>query len=61
MSPWDDCICGHTFTEHDTDDGGCAINSCPCPWFDLDRDCPECGGLSYGCNHPMASESETAA
>jgi hypothetical protein len=49
MTPWDECICGHSHAEHDTDDGGCAVDTCPCPWFDADHDCPHCGGLGYGC------------
>jgi hypothetical protein len=51
MSPWDECICGHTLAEHDTDDGGCAVSFCPCPWFDRDTDCLQCGVLAYGCEH----------
>jgi hypothetical protein len=57
MSPWDECICGHVQADHhaeDPDEGGCAVPSCPCPWFDHDPTCKRCG-LAYGCVCPKAA------
>lgn len=52
MSPWDECVCGHDRSEHGADpDGadGCVIAECPCPWFDRNPSCEQCGSW-YGCD-----------
>ena len=56
LTPWDECICGHAYAEHDPDHDqpGCLIDGCPCPWFDHQPSCTACG-LVYGCACPAVA------
>ncbi len=58
MSPWDECICGHAQADHhaDLDEPGCAVPSCPCPWFDHGHGLPH---LRAGLRMPMRRLTDT--